>query len=227
MRPDDHRRDRASQLLARVGVLLPVVLDESLHRPRAQRVVGDDRVVGDAEYAEQHRREDACAILARAAVKERRIGVRVGKDRERLRDRRLAGVEHRAVLRRDDLGVDPVGECVGVGQHIDHRQVELDRIVEERDEASALVDLVGSAQVDHGRQIERPERGDVVSRQRVRSVGAVQPLRQHPTVVARAVPAEITEVEATVEPNLAFESHRRDVHTVTVRRPLHDPENVK
>ena len=86
-------------------ILGPDVLADEL----GERIVGDDDLVGHAEQLEQHRRDDAGAVLARRAVEDQRDGI-VGGDA--LHDPR----QHRSDAARDPE-IDRT-EIVHLGQRI-------------------------------------------------------------------------------------------------------------
>ena len=104
-RSADRGREARQRLGIRGAFLEPH--EHALHRVAAERVVGDDRLVGNAERAEQQRREHAGAVFACAAMEHRGQGRGRGEDRDRLRDRARRPLAHLAVVAADVRGVGP------------------------------------------------------------------------------------------------------------------------
>jgi hypothetical protein len=189
-------RKRLEHALVALAREQPLV--DRVERLGAQRVVGDDHLVGHAEHAEEDRGEDPGAVLARSAVVDRRrLALRerlhhAGDGIARVLGEPAVAVreEHRLVEGRRRPRVEAVHE---------RQMVEADR--ERLERTAALgVELLRRAEVDDGADAQLVADARHVSRrQQVERVAAKEePAPQRPPV-GSGIAAEIAEVEAAFE----------------------------
>ena len=180
----------------------------ALPRPLGEHVVGGDDVVGHAEQVEEQRGDDAGAVLARGAVEDRgeRVVVAQQLEHECERAAELLDDAEVALARRQWLGHERVHFCrvPRLQLHVvEHRDVVPGDVPTGRRQPAVVVDLGGRAQVDHRAEAEGVELLDVGGGEAVQRVGAVETVPADAAAVPVLVAAQVPEVEARLERDVA------------------------
>ena len=183
----------------RLGPVLLQPLDQLGHGGGGEGVVADDDVLVDAEQGQHDGGEHAGAVLARRAVEDRRDLARVGQHPQRVGEGGGSDVEHLDVERAEHLAGVGVGvELLGRPGAAQHGQVQVgDAEVLGLD--AAVVDLGLGAQIEDGADPEERELVELVVGQAVQGVGPVQRAPADRLPGPAPVPAQVTEVERTLE----------------------------
>src|SRR5664280_3126804 len=197
-----HVEDRRGELLHRldrVGVLRLQSVEEALHGQGAERVVLDDRLVGDTQEGEHQGGEHPGPILPGAAVDHRRKRVGRGQDLGGPGQDRTTLRHHLPVTRRDKGGLPPLRELLGGGEHVGQGKVDVVNRHQVDREPAALLRLVDGPQVDHRGQSQTHQLVAIGRGQLVEPVGPEQAPPPDLASVDGPVPAEIAKVHASLE----------------------------
>jgi hypothetical protein len=183
-------------------------------------VVGGDDVVGYPEKVEDRGRDDPRSILPGGAVEHRWKGVVATQHVEGTGDRPAELFRDADVALARCQGLrEPGSELRGIARRqlhaVEHRDVVPRDIRVRGHELTVIFELGTRTEIDHRAQTEHVELLDVGRRQPMQGVRAVEHIPTHPPAVRRLVTAEVAEVEARLELDMA----RRFAHACDATEP--------
>src|SRR5664280_2867511 len=197
LQPADRLGDPEGLGQRRIGaVLRPEGGEELLHR-LGHHV--DDRLVGDAQEGEHQGGEHPGPVLPGAAVDDRRQRVGRGQDLDGPGQGRTTLRHHLSVPQRHIGGLPPLRELRDGREDVGQGKLEIANRHQVDREPAALVRLVDGPQVDHRGQSHAHQLVAVGRGQRAEPVGAEQAPPADLAAVDGTVPAEVAEVDASLE----------------------------
>jgi hypothetical protein len=184
-------------------------------RNAAKRLRAYSSTMWPIDGPQQQGDHDAGPVLAERALHDGGIGRGIGEDGERLGDRRTARLAELEVAVGDVHGIAPALPVVAAPEQITERKVMprragCDRVVRPRD-------LVIAAQIDHGGDTELLEAPPVARGRADERVRPEESARAHGRAVGDGKPADVAEVDATLELDRKFGVLRDHRHDGTVR----------